>query len=464
MSEHIARQAIARMHLRDVALAPHYGGMAQDMHMMAAASPEIEQQKFLTERRAELCAAYGFATSEQRKPFAFANGVAIIPVTGTLINRFGQSYGYVTGYNFIRQQHNAAILDPDVTHIIHDHNSYGGEAAGCFELSTEIFNSRGTKPILAVVDSNCYSASYALASAADKIIVTPSGGVGSIGVVAMHMDMSKMLNEWGIKITMIHSGDHKVDGNPYEPLPAAVKADIQKGTDKSRKAFVSLVARNRGLDEKVIFDTQAATFRTDDALSLGLIDMIATPQAALQSYIDDVEGSDKDDDKPEEEDIPATDDEEAALNQEPETMSTAEQQAAGAAAAAAPATPTPAAAAAPAANAGSPAVAERARIKEITTSAEAEGRKELAEHFAYNTDMSAADAKIALAVAPKAAATAPAVENAATFAAAMTTTGNPNVAADASAAAGGGVDKDAGWRAAIALQESATGVKLLDTK
>ena len=129
--------------------------------------------------------------------------------------------------------------------------------AGCFELAAEIRASRDLKPSVAVVDAACYSACYALASSASKIVCTPSGGVGSIGVVAMHVDYSKMFQEAGVKVTFIHSGDHKVDGNPYEPLPASVKDDIQKSVDSTRTEFVALVATNKGLDTKVVFDTEA---------------------------------------------------------------------------------------------------------------------------------------------------------------------------------------------------------------
>jgi hypothetical protein len=45
---------------------------------------------------------------------------------------------------------------------------------------------------------------------------------------------------------------------------------------------------------------------------------------------------------------------------------------------------------------------ERARVQAILTSPEAEGRTELANHFAFGTTMSAADAQAALKLAPKA--------------------------------------------------------------
>lgn len=422
MSDNLARAALARMNLREQAVAHHYQeGMASDLMQMARTDPTQAHEKFMSETRHELCAAYGFGRSQENKDFAFSNGFAIIPIHGSLINRFGSYYGSVTGYNFIRRQHMAALMDPDVTHIIHDHNSYGGEAAGCFELSADIKATRGKKPIIAVVDSNCYSASYALATAADKIILTPSGGVGSVGVVAMHVNMKGMLDKFGVEITFIHSGKHKVDGNPYEALSDDVKADLQKGIDNSRAKFVALVADNLGLDSKIIYDTEARVYRADDAMKLGLIHAVAVPSAALQSL--------KDDDAAQAGDSAtklSTQNEESKMDNQANT----------------PAAGQPAAAVQPNADAATIQAAERARVSGIMNCEEAKGRESLAQHFAFNTGMSVVDAQAALKAAPtSAAAPAPAANAPSTFETAMANVAHPNVGADGSAApqAGGKV-------------------------
>jgi len=402
MSEHAARQAITRMHHREVAVAAHLTTLGADIRQMADANPTQQQEQFMA-RRAELCQAFGLSVTTQSKPFAFSQGIAVIPVTGSLVNRFGQSYGFVTGYNFIRSQVAAAGLDPDVTAIVFDMNSYGGEAAGCFECAADIPRLANGKPTLAVVDSNCYSACYALASQCDKIVCTPSGGVGSVGVVAMHVDMSKMLDKWGIDVTFIYSGDHKVDGNQFEPLPAEVKAEIKASVDKSRKNFAELVATGRKMDVKAIMDTEARTYRADDALSLGLIDAVATPQMAVQAFLDELSGSTV----------------QLSTTKEPE-MADQETTKPGA---------DNASTQQQAADAAQVRAAERARISGIQGSEEAKGREKLASHLAMNTEMSVDDAKAILAAAPaeKQEAAAPAVN---AFQQAMDASKHPEVGAD----------------------------------
>lgn len=410
MSEVAARAAMNRMNLREVALAAQFASnLESDLSLMARADAEVEAAKFM-DRRADMCEAFGFKAVQQDKPFAFANGIAIIPIQGSLINRFGGSYGYVTGYNFVRRQLALAMADDDVKAIVYDVNSYGGEVSGCFELGDDMYAARSIKPSVAVVDANAFSAGYALASSAGKIVLTPSGGAGSIGVLAMHMDVSKALESFGVKVTFIHFGDHKVDGNMYEPLSKEVKADIQKGVDASGAKFVAFVARNRSIDPQVVKDTQARTYRAEEALSLGLIDTIAAPDKAVQVLFDELSGS-----------VSTTakkDDQMTIAATQPGAPDQATQDAAAAATQAA------ALKAASDKAAADARVAERARVSGITGCEEAKGRTGLANHIAMNTDMPVDEAKAMLAAAP---AEQTAAAGASAFVAAMEQTGNPNV-------------------------------------
>ena len=148
MSVTVSQQAMLRMNHSAVMVAVNKSSLQMDLQTLHAETPESGERK-RAEVMESLCAAYGFDSKAQNKPFAFQDGVAIIPIHGSLINRFGQCYGYVTGYNFIRSQMNLAEADPDVQGIVFDVNSYGGEAAGCFELCADI--AALSKPTLSVV-------------------------------------------------------------------------------------------------------------------------------------------------------------------------------------------------------------------------------------------------------------------------------------------------------------------------
>ena len=211
-------------------------------------------------------------------PYPVVDGIAVIEISGVLIHRggwIGQSSGQ-TSYEGIAAQIDAATGDPAVRGIALEIDSFGGEVAGVFDLADRIRALRATKPVWAFVAEHAFSAGYALASQADRILLPRTGAVGSIGVVVMHADMSGQLDQDGMRVTLIHSGAHKVDGNPYMPLPDGVRADIQGEIDVLRFLFAETVAAGRGgrLDIDAAMATEAATYRGADAVAAGLADEV----------------------------------------------------------------------------------------------------------------------------------------------------------------------------------------------
>lgn len=211
-------------------------------------------------------------------PYPIADGIAVIEISGVLIHRgswIGQSSGQ-TSYEGISAQVQAAAYDPSVRAVALEIDSFGGEVAGVFDLADQIRALRRDKPVWAFVAEHAFSAGYALASQADRILLPRTGSVGSIGVVVMHADLSGQLDQDGVRVTLIHSGQHKVDGNPYEPLPKSVRDDIQREIDVLRFLFAETVAAGRAgrLSEESALATEAATYRGTDAVAAGLADEV----------------------------------------------------------------------------------------------------------------------------------------------------------------------------------------------
>jgi len=211
-------------------------------------------------------------------PYTLVDGIAVIEIAGVLIHRggwIGESSGQ-TSYEGIAAQIEAAASDPSVRGVALEIDSFGGEVAGVFDLADRIRALRRAKPVWAFVAEHAFSAGYALASQADRILLPRTGAVGSIGVVVMHADLSGQLEQDGVRVTLIHAGSHKVDGNPYEPLPAEVQGDIQREIDVLRFLFAETVAAGRAgrLSQEAALATEAATYRGTDAVSAGLADEV----------------------------------------------------------------------------------------------------------------------------------------------------------------------------------------------
>lgn len=230
------------------------------------------------------------------RPYNVKDGILHIPVKGVLLHNFGYQYfDYATGYVYIEHAVKRGLADKNVKGIALVIDSPGGEVAGCFNLVDKIYDWRGEKPIRAFAAESAYSAAYAVASAADTITVSKTGGVGSIGVVTSHVDVSKMMDEWGYKITFIFAGKHKVDGNPYEPLKPEVKERIQARIDELYAIFVSTVARNRKMDEKAVRATEALTFTASEATSNGLADNVGDLSDSIAAFAVELALDDGDD-------------------------------------------------------------------------------------------------------------------------------------------------------------------------
>lgn len=214
-------------------------------------------------------------------------GVAVIPICGTLVQKLGslRPYSGMTGYDGIRQAFLTALADPEVSGICLDIDSPGGEVAGCFDLVDDIYNARGAKPIHAILSENAYSAAYAIASAADRISVPRTGGVGSIGVITMHLDWTQRIKEDGLKVTIITFGSRKAEGSPLRELSEEAFNAIQQDINAMGELFVSTVARNRGMSAKVIKSTQAACFMAADGVEIGLADEVCPPDAAFRHLL-----------------------------------------------------------------------------------------------------------------------------------------------------------------------------------
>ncbi len=221
-------------------------------------------------------------------PYPVIDRIAVIEISGVLIHRggwIGQSSGQ-TSYEGIAAQIDAAAGDPAVRGVALEIDSFGGEVAGVFDLADRIRALRATKPVWAFVAEHAFSAGYALASQADRILLPRTGAVGSIGVVVMHADMSGQLDQDGMRVTLIHSGAHKVDGNPYAPLPEAVQGDIQREIDVLRLLFAETVAAGRAcrLGQEAALATEASTYRGADAVGAGLADEVTDLARGLASF------------------------------------------------------------------------------------------------------------------------------------------------------------------------------------
>lgn len=328
--------------------------------------------------------ASSFAPTRNReRSYEIQDGLAVLPVSGTLLHKYGyiQPRSGATGYDGIIARLNEAIADPEVKAVMLDFDSPGGEAAGCFDATQMIRKMRDIKPIYALCYDTMCSAAMALGSACTERWITQSGNAGSVGVVVAHANYDKHFENEGVEITLMHSGAHKIDGNPYESLSTEVKARIQAKLDKNRAQFSKIVADNIGMSLDAVMATEAQVYQGQEAVEIGFADRLVNGVEAVPLLIDIIKTKSNTG-------ITMPQSTQAAASQ-PNTQASASQ--------------------------GNGEVAtneqleaarlegatqERARCQTILTHEEALSRTSMASHLAFSTAMSADEAVALLKVSP----------------------------------------------------------------
>jgi signal peptide peptidase SppA len=309
------------------------------------------------------------------RPYVVKDGILHIPVKGVLLHDFPFALGgWATGYDYIWEAFKRGCGDfvtGAIKGIALVCDTPGGMVAGCFDTVDRMvaLKEEVGVPVRGFAHEAAYSAGYAIITVADHIAVSRTGGVGSIGVVTSHVDASGAYEKMGLKITFIHAGKHKVDGNATAPLPDDVKKRIQARIDELYDVFVSCVTRNRGMDEQAVRATEALTFTATQAVSNGLADSIGPFDDAVAAFAVDL-------------DEPSENNGDASMAEAKQTVDQAVHDKAVA----------DARAEGHAVGLTEGAAAAQTRISAILSSEEAQGREAQANHIAFKTSMSSEDA------------------------------------------------------------------------
>lgn len=225
-----------------------------------------------------------------------AGSIAVLNLMGPIVPRTSGmddlSGPTVASVERFMQAFDAAAKNPNMTAIVLNIDSPGGSVDLVPELAARIRAARNeTRPIIAVANTLAASAAYWIASAADELVVTPSGEVGSIGVYMLHQDVSAALEGAGIRMTFISEGPRKTEGNPFEPLGEEALSALQETAAHYYDLFVKDVAKFRGVKASVVrADPEKTdqhfgggrTYPATRAVALGMADRVDTLDGVLQ--------------------------------------------------------------------------------------------------------------------------------------------------------------------------------------
>lgn len=212
-----------------------------------------------------------------------SGSIAVIPLQGVITKRGGW---FSDGLDRVSRAIDSAMSNKSIGGVVLDVDSPGGSSYGLMEFADTLYSYRSdSKPVIAVANPLAASAAYWAGTAADQLVISPSGDVGSVGVWSLHLDYSKLLDEEGIKPTFVYAGKYKVEGNPFEPLNEEARAEIQRSVDEVYDQFLTALARNRGMTRSQVATNfgEGRVLSADRAKAAGMVDRVASLDDVLKT-------------------------------------------------------------------------------------------------------------------------------------------------------------------------------------
>ena len=217
--------------------------------------------------------------------------IGVVRISGSLVNGgdpFWNSWLGVVGYDEIRNAVLEFALDQQVTSILLDIDSGGGQVHGMSDVADLVGSvDEHVKPVFAHSGGNMCSAAYYVGCSARRVTASSMADVGSIGVLIVQRSVNRALKENGVDVEVIRAGEFKALGNPFEELSDKARQVLQESCDYTYDLFLEHVAARRNVTTGYAKSTmgEGRVFTGQQAVEVGLVDEITSFDAALQASV-----------------------------------------------------------------------------------------------------------------------------------------------------------------------------------
>ncbi|MFZ5452229.1 MAG: signal peptide peptidase SppA [Thermodesulfobacteriota bacterium] len=188
----------------------------------------------------------------------------------------------VTTPDRIKEVLDKAAKDKHIKAVVLRINSPGGTVSASDIIHHELMNYKKETgvPVVACLMGLATSGGYYLAQAGDTIIAHPSGITGSIGVLAMKLNIKGLMDKVGVEGETVKSGRWKDFWSPFRPATPEEKQMMQQVINSYYRSFVDVVAQGRKMDLKEVQRVaDGRIYTASQAKDLGLVDTLG--------YLDD---------------------------------------------------------------------------------------------------------------------------------------------------------------------------------
>lgn len=217
--------------------------------------------------------------------------ILLVDISGMIVETQSRSLlslglGSVTTPGYIREVLDKAAKDNRIKAVILRINSPGGTVSASDIIHHELlaYKRETGVPVVACLMGVATSGGYYLAQAGDTIIANPSTITGSIGVLAMKLNIKGLMDKVGVEGEMVKSGHWKDFWSPFRPATPEEKRMMQEVINNYYRGFVDVVAQGRKMDLKEVRQVaDGRIYTAAQAKDLGLVDSLGYLDDAIQA-------------------------------------------------------------------------------------------------------------------------------------------------------------------------------------
>jgi protease-4 len=147
------------------------------------------------------------------------------------------------------------------------------------------FKEKSKRPVIAQMVGAGASGAYYLAMAADEVRAYPSTITGSIGVIIAGLNVSGLMERFGVANQTITTGPYKDAGSPLRPMRPEERAQLESVARDLFASFLDVVQAGRPKlsRERIEQLADGRIYSARQALDAGLIDAVGELPEAVES-------------------------------------------------------------------------------------------------------------------------------------------------------------------------------------
>jgi protease IV len=183
----------------------------------------------------------------------------------------------------------AAFKDRNTQGVVVRINSPGGSPVQAQSIYDEMRRLRAKHPdtpLYAVVEDVSASGGYFVAVGADRIFVSRSSIIGSIGVMMNGFGFTGLMERLGIERRLLTSGENKAMLDPFSPMEEKDKAYAQQLMGEIHEQFIGVVREGRGKRLRETPETfSGLVWSGEKSVEIGLADAVGSLESVAREVV-----------------------------------------------------------------------------------------------------------------------------------------------------------------------------------